>query len=85
MKNGFSAKAPAKLIISGEHAVVYGASAIAVAINQYVITTVSFASKNTINPVINFNLLALRYAGSHTLKALALLANRLQNNYNSFH
>jgi len=54
------------------------------AINQYVVTTVGWAQQKTVNPVINFNLSALRYAKSHPIKTLFLLANRLQNNYNAF-
>lgn len=86
MRTSFSAKAPAKLIISGEHAILYGAPAIAVAINKYIITTVGWASLKTAKkiPVINFDLAALKYARSHPIKTLFLLANRLQHNYNAF-
>ncbi len=88
IKTSFSAKAPGKLIISGEHAVVYGAPAIALAINQYVVTTVKWHKKiakhATNNPLINFNFLNLKYAKSHTLKALILLKEQLQDNYSAF-
>ena len=88
IKTSFSAKAPAKLIISGEHAVVYGAPAIAMAINQYVVTTVGWAKKTTnkhkTNPIINFNLLNLKYAKSHPLKTLILLREQLHENYYAF-
>lgn len=88
IKTSFSAKAPAKLIISGEHAIVYGAPAIAVAINQHVVTTVGWGKKPTkkslINPLINFNFKNLRYVKSHTLEKLIILKQQLQDNYVAF-
>ena len=43
-----SAKAPGKLILSGEHSVVYGAPAIAVAVNHYVTATFSPSDTDTL-------------------------------------
>jgi mevalonate kinase len=84
MKKSFTAKAPAKLIISGEHSVLYGAPAISLAINQYVFTTINWLKKYQTTPIINFNLLNLKYAKSHTLKTLMLIKEQLQANYNDF-
>ena len=84
MNRSFIAKAPAKLIVSGEHSVLYGAPAISLAITQYVFTKIDWAKKYPANPMINFNLLNLKYAKSHTLKALMLIKEQLQANYNDF-
>lgn len=75
-----TARAPAKLIISGEHAVLYNQPALAMAVNRYITTTTSW--RNT--PHIHFKLLNLAYAKSHTYTALRKIAQNLQLEYNNF-
>ena len=74
------ARAPGKLIISGEHAVVHGQPAIAMAINRY---TTSITTWNR-TPNVNFKLLNLEYAKSLTLGTLRELRKRLQEDYIAF-
>ncbi|HSX20529.1 MAG TPA: mevalonate kinase [Gammaproteobacteria bacterium] len=75
-----TAQAPAKLILSGEHAVLYDQPAIAMAVNRYTTTTTTWRD----TPHIHFKFLDLAYAKSHTCAALRRLAMNLQNDYNSF-
>lgn len=75
-----TARAPAKLIISGEHAVLYGQPALAIAVNRYTDTTTTWHE----SPDIHFKLLNLAYAKSHTLQTLRNLACNLQEEYNNF-
>ena len=42
MNTIFTATAPAKLIVTGEHSIVYGAPAISIAIDQRITTTVGW-------------------------------------------
>lgn len=79
-KHKISARAPAKLIISGEHAVLYNQTALAVAINRYTTTSTSWH----VDEKIHFSLANLRFAKSYTLKALRKIANSLRNDYQSF-
>lgn len=72
-----TARAPAKLIISGEHAVLYGQPALAMAVDRYITTTTSWHS----SAHIHFKLLDLFYAKSYTYIALRRLAKKLQNDY----
>lgn len=74
------ARAPAKLILSGEHAVVYGCPAIAMAIDCYAESTI----RTHFSPAVFFNFLNLKYAKSFTLSTLYTLKNELQDQYHAF-
>ncbi len=74
------AVAPGKLILSGEHAVVYGQPALAMAVNRYAEAWVSQQQGS----LIGFDLLNLEYHKSMTMKALSKLKQRVQMSYDKF-
>ncbi|MDA0577140.1 MAG: mevalonate kinase [Verrucomicrobia bacterium] len=72
--------APGKLILSGEHAVVYGAPALAMAIDRSAQAIVQ--PNDTSN--VSFTLRDLGYSESFTLRALRDLRQRVGDNYRLF-
>lgn len=72
--------APGKLILSGEHAVVHGKPALAMAVNRYVTAT---ASRQFL-PFVSFDLSDLSYRGRLSLFALKHLKNRIKEKYQRF-
>ena len=73
-------QAPGKIIISGEHSVVYGQPALVMAVDRYATATISpQASK-----LVSFDLLDFHLTSSFTLRALHELKDRLVKNYHMF-
>jgi mevalonate kinase len=75
-----SARAPAKLILSGEHAVLHGVPALAMAVNLYCDTTISANSL----PRVLFDLANLDHKRSRTLQHLRRLKAKIQQDYHAF-
>ena len=74
------AKAPGKLIISGEHSVLKNCPAIAMAVDLFATTTISSHTPAS----VLFDLFNLGYKNSEPFSALRTLKNRIKNEYHGF-
>lgn len=71
---------PGKLILSGEHSVVYGKPAVAMAIDRSVVATIEDAADGE----VSFDLPDISERESFTMLALQDFKRRVQNNYRLF-
>lgn len=73
--------APGKLILSGEHAVVHGAPALAMAVNRYATATIT---REVTNAQVAFDLSDLAHHSRLTFPALRELKERIKRKYHRF-
>jgi len=73
-------RTPAKLILSGEHAVVHGHPALAIAVDRYIEATARWTS-----PLhLSFNLMGIDFKREITLHALEKLKHKIKEKYHKY-
>lgn len=72
--------APGKLILSGEHAVVHGQPALAMAVNRYAVATVA----RGLLPKVSLDLSDLSHSSHLTLQDLLSIKDRVKRKYQKF-
>jgi mevalonate kinase len=77
MTQSLTARAPAKIIISGEHSVLYGQAAIAIAVDRYTTTKATLRA----DQLITFDFVDLPYKGKHDYTTLKARAKNLEKKY----
>lgn len=80
MSEALRVRAPAKLILSGEYAVLYGQPAIAIAVNYYTETVIRWQASQ----IIKFKFLDLEFAKEFTLETLKQFKKQIQRKYKAF-
>ena len=79
-KDSLKIQTPAKLILSGEHAVVYGSPALAMAINRYTQATVRWTS-----PLhFSFHFMGINFRQEITLQKLLKLKKTVKDQYQKY-
>ena len=74
--------APGKLILSGEHAVVYGRPSIAMAIDRSAVAVITPGPAG--EDLVSFELADLHQTESYTVRALRAFGDRVRKNYRMF-
>lgn len=80
MRTDLTATAPGKLILSGEHSIIYGQPAIAIAVDRMAEAKLIWRDHHS----ISFHLMNLSYTKEITLKRLRNLKHRIQKKYLRF-